>query len=105
MATVENNVETVENPQEGLQTTQQVNYEELYQQASKTLLELTAERDSLKNENEELRKAKEAAIADGAKAREMNYTLSRQLDVGKQTQKTPEDYLAEMFIKKGENDK
>lgn len=79
-----------------------VNYEELYKTTAQSVAELTAERDSLLNENKELREAKEAAIADGAKAREMNYTLSRQLNLGQQAQKQPEDILAGMFLKKGD---
>lgn len=99
---VENNVETVKNATAAAQNEETINYEDLYKQASKTLLELTAERDSLKNENEELRKAHADLAVDAAKTREMNYTLSRQLDIGKRTEKQPEDYLAEMFLKKGE---
>lgn len=95
-------VETVEKTQEGPQIKKAVNYEELYNQTSKTLLELTAERDSLKTENEDLRAAKEAAIAEAAKAREMNYTLSRQLNIQGAAKKEPEAILADMFLKKGE---
>ena len=99
---IDNLVEKVDNlandPGEGAA----VNYEELYKQAAASIADLTAERDSLKNENTELRAAKEQAIADGAKAREMNYTLSRQLSINAQETKQPEEYLADMFLKKGE---
>lgn len=87
---------------EGQQGAGSINFEALYKEASKSVLELTAERDSLKTENEELRAAKDAAIAEGAKAREMNYTLSRQLNIQGAAKKEPEAILAEMFLKKGE---
>lgn len=99
---VENNVKTVETPTADAQGAETIDYESLYREAAKSITELTAERDSLLTENKDLRAAKEAAIADGAKAREMNYTLSRQLNIGQQTQKSTEDYLAEMFLQKGD---
>lgn len=89
---VENTVETVDN------TATEIDYKALYEQSAESVKELTAERNSLKKENDELRAAKDQAIADGAKAREMNYTLSRQLDISHETNKTPEQYLAEMFL-------
>ena len=95
-------VDNVENLSDDPGEAAGVNYEELYKQAAASIADLTAERDSLKNENTELRAAKEQAIADGAKAREMNYTLSRQLSINAQETKQPEDYLADMFLKKGE---
>lgn len=100
---VENGVETVDNGTEGAQNAKTVDYETLYREASQSVAELTAERDSLLTENKDLRAAKDAAIADGAKAREMNYTLSRQLNFGQHAQKQPEDILAGMFLKKGDN--
>lgn len=100
---VDNIVETVDNGTEGAQGAKTVDYEALYREASKSVADLTAERDSLLTENKDLRAAKDAAIADGAKAREMNYTLSRQLNLGQQVQKQPEDILAGMFLKKGDN--
>ena len=101
---VDNIVETVENGTSGAQNAQTVDYEALYREASQSVADLTAERDSLLNENKDLRAAKDAAIADGAKARELNYTLSRQLNLGQQVQKQPEDILAGIFLKKkGDN--
>lgn len=100
---VDNNVETVEKPAADAQGAEKIDYESLYREAAKSITELTAERDSLLTENKDLRSAKEAAIADGAKAREMNYTLSRQLNLGQQAAKQPEDILANMFLKKGES--
>lgn len=100
---VEKTVDSVDKAQEGAGAPEAIDYEALYREASKSVTELTAERDSLLSENEDLRAAKDAAIADGAKAREMNYTLSRQLDIGQRVEKQPEDYLAEMFLhKKGD---
>ena len=106
MATIDNNVENVDNPAQGsagsAQSGETVDYEELYRAAAESITELTAERDSLKYENDQLRSARDQAITDGQKAREMNYTLSRQLDISAKQAKEPEDILAEMFLKKGE---
>lgn len=102
MAMVDNNVETVENTSGSAQSGETVNYEELYQAAAESITELTAERDSLKSENDQLRAARDQAITDGQKAREMNYTLSRQLDISAKQAKQPEDILADMFLKKGD---
>lgn len=106
MAAVDNNVENVDNTQQGsagsAQGSETVNYEELYRAAAESITELTAERDSLRTENDQLRAARDQAITDGQKAREMNYTLSRQLDISAQQVKQPEDILAEIFLKKGE---
>ena len=106
MAAVDNNVENLDNPTQGsagsTQGGEAVNYEELYRAAAESITELTAERDSLESENDQLRAARDQAITDGQKAREMNYTLSRQLDISAKQAKQPEDILAEMFLKKGE---
>ena len=106
MAAIENNVENVDNTAQGsagsAQGGETVNYEELYRAAAESVAELTAERDSLRTENDQLRAARDQAITDGQKAREMNYTLSRQLDISAQQAQQPEDILAEMFLKKGE---
>lgn len=92
----------VENAAGGSQDAGAIDYEALYQEAAKSITELTAERDSLLTENKDLRAKAEAAISDGAKARELNYTLARQLDLGKANDKSPEDYLAAMFLSKKE---
>lgn len=102
MQNVNNPVENVENAAGGSQDAGAIDYESLYREASKSITELTAERDSLLTENKDLRAKAEAAISDGAKARELNYTLARQLDLGKANDKSPEDYLAEMFLGKKE---
>ena len=95
-------VDGVDNTAGGAQGSETIDYEALYRQASESLVELTAERDSLLSENTELRAAKEAAIADSAKTKEINYTLARQLDLTAEKQKTPEELMASMFLRKGE---
>ena len=102
MDNVEKTVETVEKPTTSSQTDDQINYEELYRHAAESITELTAERDSLLSENTELRAARDAAIADGQKIKEVNYTLSRQLNIQQEVQKQPEEIMAGMFLKKGD---
>lgn len=99
---VENNVNNVDNPAAGDQGAPEINYETLYQEASKSILELTAERDSLLSENKELRDSRDAALADNAKTKEVNYTLSRQLNLRQEIRREPENILADMFLKKGD---
>ena len=98
-----NNVDNnVDNPAAGDQGAPEVNYETLYQEASKSILELTAERDSLLSENKELRDSRDAALSDNAKTKEVNYTLSRQLNLQQEIRREPENILADMFLKKGD---
>lgn len=98
-----NNVDNnVDNPAAGDQGAPEVNYEKLYQEASKSILDLTAERDSLLSENRELRDSRDAALADNAKTKEVNYTLSRQLNLQQEIRREPENILADMFLKKGD---
>lgn len=99
---VDNNVENVENAAGGSQDAGAIDYEALYREASKSITELTAERDSLLSENTELRNSRDAALADSAKIKEVNYTLSRQLNLQHEIQREPENILAEMFLKKGD---
>lgn len=87
---------TVENPVDS------VDYKTLYTGLCETVKELQAERDSLKNENEGLRKQSAELAADSAKVRETNYTLSRQLNIQQEEKRAPEELLASMFLKKGE---
>ena len=101
MKEVDNNVGTVDNAA-GDQGAPEVNYETLYQEASRSILELTAERDSLLSENRELRDSRDAALADNAKTKEVNYTLSRQLNLQQEIRREPENILADMFLKKGD---
>lgn len=98
MQKVDNHVENVKNAAGGSQDADAIDYEALYHEASKSITDLTAERDSLLTENKDLRAKAEAAISDGAKARELNYTLARQLDLGTKNDKQPEEYLAAMFL-------
>ena len=102
METVENQVDSVENSTESSQAGEVIDYETLYRQTSETLAELTAERDSLLSENTELRAARDAAIADGQKTKELNYTLARQLNIQQDVTKQPEEIMAGMFLKKGD---
>lgn len=98
---VENPVENVDKSQEADNSAEPINYEKLYRQTAESLSELTTERDSLLSENKELREARDAAIADSAKTKEMNYTLSRQLNIIQDQKRQPEEILADMFLKKG----
>lgn len=97
---VENPVDGVDNSLNGAESGQPVNYEDLYRQASQSIAELTAERDSLLSENTELRNARDAAMTESAKTKELNYTLARQLDVAQTANRQPEAILADMFLKK-----
>lgn len=102
MENVEKTVEIVEKSTGGSQAGEVIDYETLYRQTSETLAELTAERDSLLTENTELRAARDAAIADGQKTKELNYTLARQLNIEQDSKKSPEEIMASMFLKKGD---
>lgn len=62
---------------------------------SKTVDDLTAERDSYKTENEQLQQQLTELKEDNRKTKEMNYTLTRKLSV--EPRKTAEEYLNEMF--------
>ena len=100
---MENTVENVDNTLHAPETGPTINYEELYQQSAKSVSDLTAERDSLLKENAELRAARDNAITEGQKTKELNYTLARQLDLHTDVQKQPEQIMAEMFLSKGVN--
>lgn len=102
MGNVENTVENVDSVTTGGQTDNQIDYEKLYRQAAESVTELTAERDSLLSENAELRAARDVAIADGQKTKELNYTLARQLNIEQDSKKSPEEIMASMFLKKGD---
>ena len=93
---MENNVETVEKTPEAETP---IDYEALYRESAKALSDLTAERDSLLSENTELRSARDAALADSAKIKEVNYTLSRQLNIQQDAKRQPENIMADMFLK------
>lgn len=78
-----------------------VDYKTLYAGLCETVKELQAERDSLKTENDGLRKQQEQLTVETQKVRETNYTLSRQLDLTQAgAAKSPEEILYDAFIKK-----
>ena len=56
---------------------------------------ITAERNSLQTENEDLKKQLQELREDNRKTKEMNYTLTRRLSA--EPEKSAEEYLNEMF--------
>lgn len=79
-----------------------VDYETLYKGLSEQVKEVTAERDSLKAENEKLLKQSETLTIEAQKVRETNYTLSRQLDLSQGGHKeSAEEIMYKAFCKKG----
>lgn len=60
------------------------------------IADLTAERDSLREELEALRTSAAATAAELADTKKLNFTLSRQLDTSRPA-KTAEELLNEMF--------
>lgn len=66
-------------------------------QQEKTIVDLTAERDSLKKEVEANRITIEEGKKDLAATKELNYTLARKIDTSKD-QKSFEETLHEAFI-------
>ena len=63
--------------------------------ASETLDDITAERNSLQTENEQLQQQLAELREDNRKTKEMNYTLTRRLSA--KPAKSAEEYLNEMF--------
>lgn len=63
--------------------------------ASETLDDITAERNSLQTENEQLQQQLAELREDNRKTKEMNYTLTRRLSA--EPTKSAEEYLNEMF--------
>ena len=59
-----------------------------------TIKDLEAERDSLKEENEQRREAQKKIEEELQKTKQLNFTLSRQVG---HSQKSAEEILAEMF--------
>ena len=66
----------------------------LIENQNATIADLEAERDSLKEENEQRREAQKKIEEELRKTKELNFTLSRQ--VGHE-QKSAEEILSEMF--------
>ena len=62
---------------------------------SAALDDITAERDSYKNENEELVKQNKALKEENRKTKELNYTLTRKISV--EPKKSAEEIINDMF--------
>lgn len=69
------------------------------EETQKTLTDLTAERDSLVEELEQLKKRNLELIDETAATKKLNFTLARQLDT--KPRQTAEQTLVEMFGKRG----
>ena len=72
------------------------NYLSSIETTQKSLDDLTAERDSFKNENDDLKKQLEANGKELKATKEMNFTLARTIDHGG-AKKTLEETLSEAF--------
>ena len=59
---------------------------------------LTAERNSLLTEREQLTEQVNSLTGEVAKTKEMNYTLTRQLDLHKEGAVDPEELIKQMFM-------
>lgn len=69
------------------------------EETQKTLTDLTAERDSLVEELEQVKKRNLELIDETAATKKLNFTLARQLDT--KPRQTAEQTLVEMFGTKG----
>ncbi len=69
------------------------------EETQKTITDLTAERDSLVEELEQLKKRNLELIDETAATKKLNFTLARQLDT--KPRQTAEKALVEMFGKRG----
>ena len=67
---------------------------ELIEKQNATIKDLEAERDSLKEENEQCREAQKKIEEELQKTKQLNFTLSRQVV---HEQKSAEEILSEMF--------
>lgn len=65
---------------------------------TKSVDELTAERNSLKSENDELTAKVNSLTGEVAKTKEMNFTLTRRLNLDNGNNKTAEETLHDMFM-------
>lgn len=72
---------------------------EIVEQQTQTINELTAERDSLKQEANVSRETLESTKKELHDMKAMNYTLARQLDVGKK-EESPENILYNLYGKR-----
>ena len=69
------------------------------EETQKTITDLTAERDSLVEELEQIKKRNLELIDETAATKKLNFTLARQLDT--KPRQTAEKALVEMFGKRG----
>lgn len=72
---------------------------ELVEKQTQTINELTAERDSLKQEADISRETLESTKKELHDTKAMNYSLARQLDVGKK-EESPENILYNLYGKR-----
>lgn len=72
---------------------------EIVEKQTQTINELTAERDSLREEANVSRETLETTKKELHDTKAMNYTLARQLDVGKE-EESPENILYNLYGKK-----
>lgn len=72
---------------------------ELLEKQTQTIKELTAERDSLKQEADVSRETLETTKKELHDTKAMNYTLARQLDVSKK-EESPENILYNLYGKR-----
>lgn len=72
--------------------------QEAAEESAKQIADLTAERDSLKEENEQLRSDAQKTAAELADTKKLNFTLARQID--RKPAASVEEILGEM-LKKG----
>ena len=72
---------------------------EIVEQQTQTINELTAERDSLREEADVSRETLETTKKELHDTKAMNYTLARQLDVGKE-EESPENILYNLYGKR-----
>lgn len=72
----------------------------LWDQQATNIKDLEAERDSFKNENEELKKQFLDSETELKATKELNFTLARKLNV-EHTEKSIDECLDEMFFQEG----
>lgn len=70
-----------------------------YEEAQKTITDLSAERDSLLEELAQVKDQNDSLIAENAETKKLNFTLARQLDT--RPKLTAEQALVDMFGKRG----
>ena len=77
--------------------------EKLVNELNSTIKDLTADRDSLKKENESLTAQQEKIEKDLASTKEMNFTLARQVGQAGSGKKNLDDMLKDFFYGKEKN--